>query len=135
MEKLINTTLIHRKIYDPDLVYLVDKDKLDDDNGIDLFITHEYNNFIIQNYKDKISPILGYRFNFADGRFNYTPLAIYSEKKQFLQPYHTYTYDSNLQLINNTNIFNSFDMCMHIYNPTINIMNILEKNILKFNKN
>jgi hypothetical protein len=34
MENLINTTLIHRKIYDPDLLYLVDKDKLDDDNEL-----------------------------------------------------------------------------------------------------
>jgi hypothetical protein len=97
--------LIHRKFYDDELFNIIDKNILDTDNGIDLFITHDYNNFMIKNYKDKISPILGYKYNFADGTCYYIPLAIYSDKTQFLEPYHAYICDSNLQLINKSNIF------------------------------
>jgi hypothetical protein len=81
----------------------------------------------MKNYKNKISPILGYKFNNQDGSFNYLPLAIYTETQPFLQPYYNYIYDSNLNLVNQINIFNSFDE--KEYRPSI--MNILEQNLIK----
>ena len=127
MELPNNTMLIHRKIYDETLLDIIDKTYINADNSIELFLTHHNDKFIMKNYKDKISPILGYRFNNIDGSFNYLPLAIYTDTQSFLQPYHNYIYDSNLNLVNQINIFNSFDE--KVYRPTI--INILEQNLIK----
>jgi hypothetical protein len=109
-----NQILIHRKIYDNQIVDLVNSNILEN-NSVDLFITHEQDYFIIQNYKNNISPILGYRFNFPDGGFNYIPLANYYNTTQFLQPYCIHSYNYNLDLINMTDVFNAFDI--HMYKP------------------
>ena len=127
MELPSNTMLIHRKIYDETLLDIVDDTYINSDNSIELFLTHDNDKFIMKNYKNKISPILGYRFNNLDGSFNYLPLAIYTETQPFLLPYHNYIYDSNLNFVNQINIFNSFDE--KEYRPCI--MNILEQNLIK----
>jgi hypothetical protein len=101
----INTMLVHRKIYDESLLDLVDKNMLDTDNGIDLFLTMADDRFIVKYYKDKITPILGYRINYPDGGCNYLALANYTNTKPFLEPYHNYIFDANLNIKQKINTF------------------------------
>jgi hypothetical protein len=125
MEKSINTMLIHRKIYDEELIDIIEN--TDHDGGINLFITHEYNNFLVTNFKDKLGPILGYRQNFLNGTFNYMCLFSYTEENNFLKPYHTYTFDSNSNPISMEKIFNPID----IYEQQTNMETILEQNFIR----